>query len=650
LSEATGIRQRLAAILAADAVGYSRLMAQDDQGTVETLDGARSTFRNAIHANSGRVIDMAGDSVLAVFETAAGAVGAALDVQRVLESQAAKVPEDRCMRFRIGVHLGDLIEKPDGSIYGEGVNIASRLQVLASPGGVTVSDAVRSSVRNRVRASFEDMGEQQFKNIADPVHAFRMHPEDGLGTGRNRATVDSKSIAVLPFVDLSEKHDQEYFSDGLSEELIDHLSHAPGLKVIARTSSFQFKGKNEDVRLIAQRLGVAHLLEGSVRRSGDELRITAQLIRASDGTHLWSRTYDRSLKNIFKLQDEIANTVAEALQVAIHTSSARRESRPSNTQAYNLLLEGDFFVNRMTKADMEKAIERYKEAIKLDPNYALAWANLGNAYHSLGFFGSESISIAENTGKARDAVDQALRIDPDLPWAHKMRANILIEFDWDWQGAEAEYRRAIELDPDSQSLADSLASIGWMFGRIDDMIAADRRSLERNPLSASSQLNLGFTLFTAGRLEEAASAFRRVSELKASFAGAKAFLAATLLFQGKKSEALTVVEQEPDETRRLCVSPIVYWDSGRRADSDAALSHLEKTYALGFAYNIAQIHAYRGEVEAAFAWLERAFRQRDAAMPGIKVDPMLRKLHADPRYQELLVRMKLDGDGSTSRS
>ena len=247
LSEATGIRQRLAAILAADAVGYSRLMAQDDQGTVVTLDAARSTFRNAIHARSGRVVDMAGDSVLAVFETAAGAVGAALDVQRVLESQANKLPEDRRMRFRIGVHLGDLIEKPDGSIYGDGVNIASRLQALALPGGVTVSDAVRSSVRNRVRGSFEDIGQQQVKNIADPVHAFRMHPEDGLATtGRNDATVDSKSIAVLPFVDMSERHDQEYFSDGLSEELIDHLSHAPGLKVIARTSSFQFKGKNEE--------------------------------------------------------------------------------------------------------------------------------------------------------------------------------------------------------------------------------------------------------------------------------------------------------------------------------------------------------------------------------------------------------------------
>ena len=296
----------------------------------------------------------------------------------------------------------------------------------------------------------------------------------------------------------------------------------------------------------------------------------------------------------------------------------------------------------MTKADMEKAIERYKQAIKLDPNYALAWANLGNAYHSLGFFGSESISIAENATKARDAVDQALRIDPNLPRAHQVRAGILIEFDWDWQSAEAEYRRAIELDPDSQSLADSLASIGWMFGRIDDTIAADRRSLERNPLSASSHLNLGFTLFTAGRLEEAASAFRRVSELSPSHAGAKAFLAATLLFQGKKSEALTVVEQEPDEARRFCVSPIVYWDLGRRAESDAALSHLEKTHALGFAYNIAQMYAYRGEVDAAFAWMERAFRQRDAAMAGIKVDPMLRNLHADPRYQELLVRMKLD--------
>jgi TolB-like protein/class 3 adenylate cyclase/Flp pilus assembly protein TadD len=688
LSEATGIRQRLAAILAADVAGYSRLMAHDEQATVVALDAARDAFRTAIRAHNGRVIDMAGDSVLAVFETAASAVSTALDVQEALDALAAAVPEDRRMRFRIGVHVGDLIEKPDGSVYGDGVNIASRLQALALPGAIAVSDAVRGLVRNRVPASFEDLGEQQVKNIAEPVHAFRTHPDSAGATAaasdrsdRSAApaqgmvptltrrwtlaalvafaiggvsavwwvrstsvstAANAKSIAVLPFVDMSEKHDQEYFSDGLSEELIDHLTHAANLKVIARTSSFQFKGKNEDIRLIAKKLGVANLLEGSVRKSGSEVRITAQLIRAEDGAHIWSQTYNRDLKDIFKVQDDIARTVAHALQAALR-SGGRPDSPPSNTQAYNLLLEGDFFAKRWTKADIEKAIELYKEAIKLEPNYARAWVNLGDAYSVLGFFGLAKVA------EAREAVDHALRIDPDLPMAYAARGSILKYFDWDWLGAEAAYRRASELSPDDGWMDESLASIGWMFGQIDKSIAAHRRRLERDPLSANSLWGLGLDLFMAGRYEEAAGAFRKVSELNSSYASAKAFLAMTLLFQGKKSEALTAVEQEPDQSWRFITAPMVYWDLGRRRDSDAALSQLENSYADSAAYQIGEAHAYRGEVDAAFDWLERAYRQHDPGMTWTKVDPVLRNLHSDPRYHALLVKLKLDGDGHGPR-
>lgn len=313
-------------------------MSDDEQATIAALDKARDVFREVASAGSGRVVDTAGDSVLVIFETAVSAVAAALEIQRHLEEISRAGEPSRNLSFRIGVHLGDVFEKKDGSIYGEGVNIAARLQALALPGGVVVSDAIRTSVRRRLPAEFLDLGNKTVKNIVEPVHAFRMiaasaeHLQHGspfnpsgaawpigwlrtawsgissgvrawlvvavivLGVGafgavswiRIRAPdAPDRSIAVLPFVDMSEKHDQEYFSDGLSEELIDHLANAAGLKVIARTSSFQFKGKNEDVRLIAQKLGVANVLEGSVRRSGEQVRITAQLIRAEDGTHIW---------------------------------------------------------------------------------------------------------------------------------------------------------------------------------------------------------------------------------------------------------------------------------------------------------------------------------------------------------------------------
>jgi adenylate cyclase len=700
VNEAAATQQRLAAILAADAAGFSRLMAHDEQGTVQALDQAREAFRSAIVAHAGRVIDMAGDSVLAVFDTAAGAAMAALDVQRALDALAAGVPADRQMRFRVGVHLGDVIVKPDGSVYGDGVNIAARLQALALPGGITVSDAIRSSLGNRIAATFEDLGEQYVKNIPGSVHALRMqaqrapgaseesvasptaHDAEASPAGPSPVTrqaqalrrlttswrtwlaaaltvalgsasvlwwvgsdsgppVAAKSIAVLPFVDMSERRDQEYFSDGLTEELIGHLSRAADLKVIARTSSFQFKGKNEDIRSIARKLGVAHVLEGSVRRAGGALRITAQLIRATDGTHIWSKTFDRSEGDIFRTQDDIATTVAQALNVALDLAGAKANSTQPNLQAHNLVLEGNFFSRRSTKADNEHAIELYKEAIKLDPNYALAWVRLGHAHGRSAFMAWGSHS--EDLASARAAIDQALRIDPNLSAAHAAHAWYLRTFDWDWQGGDAACNRARELDGGPPDLV--CYTYAWAFGRLDETIAVFRRQLAHDPLSTAAYSNLGSLLYLARRYADAAEVIQKLLELNSSYAGAKAAIALTLLYQGDGSEALRVAEQEPDERFRSAALPIVYWELGRRSDSDRALSHFESAYADAAAYDVAAAHAYRGEVDAAFAWLDRAYRQRDAGMQVVKVDPMLDNLRGDLRYHAWLVKMKLDDDG-----
>jgi len=680
-------------------------MAQDEQATIAALDAARETFRTAADFHDGRVIDTAGDSVLAVFRTAAGAVNAAIDIQAALEVQSAAKPPDCRLLFRIGVHLGDLIEKPDGSVYGEGVNIAARLEGIASPGGITVSEAVYSSVRNRVSASFEDLGGQQMKNIADPVHAYRICPAGlraGSGIGAHATpvnpkvaphpgapgifdwggraslrwapsitqwatvlflaaillaalayawlrgpTVDAgtskgKSIAVLPFIDISDKRDQEYFSDGLSEELIDRLTHVGDLKVIARTSSFQFKGRNEDIRVIAEKLGVTHLLEGSVRKHDNQLRITAQLIEARGGTHLWSQTYDRSSLDIFKVQDEIARNVSQALRVALNSGRVKEEAHPSNVRTHNLLLEGHYFENHSNKEDLEKAIRLYKEAIQLEPNHAMAWVRLASAYTRLGeFFGS-----VKDVAEARAAVDQALRIDPKLADAHAARATLLKMIDWNWEGAAAEYRRANELSPDPHRYDVGLAGIGLLFGRVDDSIAAKRLALDRDPLSVNALHALGTDLYVAGRYEEAASALRKVIELDPSFASVRTFLGTALLLQGQPQQALAVVEHEPDPSWKSIVLPLVYWSLGRRQESDDAMAALERDLAPIASFQIAQAHAYRGETSAALDWLERAYRERDTGVQWARVDPILqRALRGEPRYQAFLVKLKLDGDG-----
>ncbi|MCY7308664.1 MAG: adenylate/guanylate cyclase domain-containing protein, partial [Rhodoferax sp.] len=294
--EDTGTRQWLAAILAADAEGYARLMAADDRATISTLDSARAVFRAQIESNQGRVIDMAGDSVLAVFEAATGAVSAALSVQRDLQAGAATAPADQCMRFRIGVHLGDVIEKADGTVYGDGVNIAARLQGLAEPGGILVSASVYLAVLGKLAADFEDQGEQVVKNIALPVHVYRARAFDAAPTATeagntagacnvDQSNCGQPTIAVLPFTNMTTDPAQECFTDGLTEDIITGLSRFHSLSVMARNSSFAYKGQSPDVRLVGRELGVRYVVEGSFRRSGDQIRVTAHLIDALTGIH-----------------------------------------------------------------------------------------------------------------------------------------------------------------------------------------------------------------------------------------------------------------------------------------------------------------------------------------------------------------------------
>jgi adenylate cyclase len=299
------LQHRLAAILAADAAGYSRLMAVDDKATVAALDAARAVFREQVEAQQGRVIDMAGDSVLAVFGTVAGAVAAALAIQAQVNAVADAEAIDRRMRFRIGVHLGDVIEKADGTVYGDGVNIAARLQGLAEPGGITVSESIRSAVKGKVGASFEDHGEQAVKNIADPVRAWRLRtgavepvatvPAAPSITAIDLSLPDKPSIAVLPFVNMSGDPEQEYFTDGITEDIITELSRFHSLFVIARNSSFSYKGQSPDIRRVGKELGVRYVLEGSIRKSAQRIRVTGQLIDALTGNHLWAEKYDRVL-------------------------------------------------------------------------------------------------------------------------------------------------------------------------------------------------------------------------------------------------------------------------------------------------------------------------------------------------------------------
>jgi TolB-like protein/Flp pilus assembly protein TadD len=443
---------------------------------------------------------------------------------------------------------------------------------------------------------------------------------------------------VLPFVNMSPDKDQEYFADGLSEELIDHLAHAADLKVIARTSSFQFKGKNEDLRAVAGKLGVAHLLEGSVRKSGKILRITAQLIRASDGSHLWSQTYERELRDVFRVQDEIAETVTRALNVAMGPNAKPGRASTSTAEAYNLVMQGNFFKWRQNRQDMERAVGLYREAIRLDPDYALPWARLGAAY----FNQATRLWIPRDDGlaKAHKALQRAIELDPDLIWAHYTLGGMYF-YAWDWSAVRVEDDRVRAIDPQNFLVLSAESDLASTFGPIQEAVDIELRIVNRDPLAAYALGDLADRQRAAGHLQESLTTSQRLLAMTPQYAGAQSSMGLTRLLLGDYAQALVDVQKEPEEGDRLAALPLIYWAMGRRREADAALLELIEKRATIAPYDIASVYAYRHEVETAFEWLDRAYVQRDAGMTGIKFDPFVSNLRNDPRYKAMLKKMNL---------
>jgi serine/threonine protein kinase/tetratricopeptide (TPR) repeat protein len=447
-----------------------------------------------------------------------------------------------------------------------------------------------------------------------------------------------KSIAVLPFVDMSEMQDQEYFSDGLSEELIDHLVHSPDLKVIARTSSFQFKATTDDVRAIARKLGVTHVLEGSVRKAGQQLRVTAQLIRASDGMHLWSQTYDRNLVDIFKVQDEIGEQVSQALHVALRNG---RPPRQPDVRAYNLVLEGNYFKARRTLGDAEKADELYQQALEINPDYALAWARLASAY--LREEVMKGPPSEDQNRRVLEALNRAMRLEPNLAWAYYTRAGFEMNVTWDWAAAQADTQRMRAIDPQFELLPSAFGDIALAFGEVAQAVEWYQKDIERNPLDPNALDSLGAALCAANRLEQCLQIRLRLQQLHPEFDGVNSAVGKTRLYLGQFAAALEAMQREPNEDYRLGGLAMVYWAMKNRAESDAALNSLQEKFASSDSYGIAQVHAYRAESDAAFQWLNLAYQGHHAGMLDIKADPLLRNLHNDPRFRSLLRRMRLIG-------
>jgi serine/threonine protein kinase/Tfp pilus assembly protein PilF len=448
------------------------------------------------------------------------------------------------------------------------------------------------------------------------------------------------SIAVLPFADMSANRDQEYFSDGLAEELLNDLAKIPGLRVTARTSSFQFKGKSEDLRVIGQKLNVASLLEGSVRKEGKRVRIRAQLINANDGLQLWSETYERQLDDIFTVQEDIARSVAGALKVTLlGKNPSASSSQTKDAEAYNSYLQGRYFYGRRNKEDLERAISYYASAIERDSGYAAAWAGLAEAHHRQADNGY--IPVDAGYRKAREEVERALALDKNLAEAHAEMGWIKRAHDWDWEGADAAYQRALTLDPGNATALRGAAVLAFTLGRLGEAIELDYRTVRLDPLNVPTHNNLGLHAYYAGRLDEAAVALKKALELNPDFPVARILLGRVYLAQSQRQQALNEMERETDPVWRLYGLCLAYQAVGRLTEADAALARFIKNHGETMAFQIAEVFAYRGEVDRSFEWLERAYALHDGGMADIKSDPLLKSLERDPRYTAFLKKMRL---------
>ena len=443
------------------------------------------------------------------------------------------------------------------------------------------------------------------------------------------------SIAVLPLANESGEASQQYFSDGISEDLITALSQFPGLKVIGRTSAFQFRDSKEDSRGIGAKLGVAHLLEGSVRRSGDMVRVSAELIDTADGSTQWAERYDRPYRDLFALQDEITHAVAGTLRAKLlpgEYAAAQSERPPSGSlKAYNALLVGRFYFLRETTADYRKAIEAYTQAVGFDPRYALAWSWLSQAWTWLG---SEDLGAAPapSYAKAREAADRALTLSPDLAAAHIARGLLLNNADLDWRGAEAEYRRAMELAPNDGEAKFYLGTLLATFGEIGSAIELTRRALATDPLDAASYFWLANYLSGVNRLGEAEGACRRAIELQPDADVYHYRLTVIEIQRGNAQAALNAARQETHLGFENAALALARQIAGDRKEADAALRTLIDKDADTMAYQIAEVYALRNDDNATFEWLERAWNNRDAGIAGLLYDPFILRYKDDPRF------------------
>jgi adenylate cyclase len=621
------MQRRLSAIMAADVVGYSRLMGANEVGTLTALKQHRSELIDPkISEHQGRIVKLTGDGMLVEFPSVVDAVECATSIQREMRERNRPVPEDRRIEFRVGINLGDVIVEDD-DIFGDGVNVASRIESVAKPGGVAVSASVRENVGNKLDLSFEDMGEQQLKNIEFPVKvynvAFAAAPAKQADADPGS---DRPSIAVLPFNNMSDDPQQEYFSDGITEDIITDLSKVSGLFVVGRNTSFTYKGKSVQLQEVARDLGVSFVLEGSVRKAGERVRVNGQLIDGATGGHVWADRYDRDLTDIFAIQDEITQSIVEQLKIKLlpKEKKAITQAPTSNVEAYTFYLKGRQFFHSITRNFTVLARRMFAKAVEIDPLYAKAYAGIASCDQRLyGWYNVEPpVDILATAAKA-------LALDPDLAEAHAARGVALANLDRREEAIEA-FERALALDPNNFDACLAYARFCVTENKKEQAVELFLRAIEAQPDDPQPAL-LVHNLFTSlGRTEEA----ERYAHL-----GLK-----------RAEEAL---RQHPESSRPAQLGACTLAGLGEK---EKAIEWLNHALAIdpddpNAIYNAACTYALLGETDKAVELLERWAENAGSEYYGwLQNDADLESVREHPAYPALLDKIRKVAEARVARA
>lgn len=637
--------RRLAAIMFTDIVGYSSMSQSNESLALALLDEHRKLFRPILASHGGEEIKTIGDAFLVEFRSALEAVRCAIKMQQALSQRNLENTSVRQIQIRIGIHVGDIV-RVDGDVYGDTVNLASRIESVSGPGEIAISSQVYQQVVNKITFPIEKLGEYKLKNIATPTLVYRIQPIiDHRKPVKETREIQSR-FAVLPLVNIGQG--EEYLADGLTEEFISAFSHLPALKVVARTTMMRYKGSTKSISEIGSELNASSILEGSVRKHGDRLRITVQLIETTSEECLWSENYDRGIEDILEVQHDVAEKTVEALKSRMGDKKALKldtKRSTENAEAFLLFLKGRYHLAIHTQVEVKLALDLFEQAIRIDPYFAASHAMCAQCYMFLGFFGF--IPPQEAFEKALPSIKLAIEIDNDLDIAHMLMGRLLQD-KWNWLGAEAEFRRAIEISPNSAEahyryalllndmkrgtealaqvkIAEELdplsvavnqiaGTVMYFVGEYQESIVRFQRALEIEPRAALAHINLGLAQFEEGKVEEGIAGVRKALELDPKNIMFRADLCYILCRSGRESEARDVLVQSEAQANTQHISPVA----------------------------IAGMYACLGEKDRAIEWLDKGFVEHSPYLGSLRVERWFDNIRGDTKFEALLRKLGLN--------